>query len=164
MGIATIVLGRMKFFRRKDKRKDDGNSGHGRMPGFGNSTNSKQSAPAHSGYLGHADSRSGRNRPFGSPPPAGTYDPRSYSQPTHLGPRPTHTSAAVLARFPEAVFARIFTFVCPHSRDETYATCEQSAVEDGCMLCDLRDLARCVAVCRRWKTEAVKLLYVAWPP
>jgi hypothetical protein len=164
MGLATTVLGTMKFFRRKDKRKDDGNSGHGRMPGFGSSANSKQSAPAHSGYLGHADSRSDRNRPFGSPPAADPYDPRGYSQSTHLGPRPTRASTAVLARFPETVFRRIFAFVCPHSRDESYATCEQSAVEDGCMLCDLRDLARCVAVCRRWKTEAVKLLYVEWPP
>lgn len=162
----------MKFFRRKDKKKDDGNgngngnSGHGRMPGFGSfssSSNGKQSASAHSGYgFGQSGARPDRNRPFGSPP-LGSYDdhdPRNYSQSARFQPRPTRVSAALLARLPEAAFKSIFAFVCPHSVDESYATCEQSSVEDGCMLCDLRDLARCVAVCRRWRTEAVKLLYV----
>jgi hypothetical protein len=163
MGISSAVLGRMKFFRRKEKRKDDGGgsgSGHGRMPGFGSSsTNGKQSGQAYSGY-GQSDSRPDRSRPFGSPP-AGPYgDPRNYAQSAGFQPRPTRVSAALLARLPEAAFKNIFAFVCPHSLDDTYATCEQSAVEDGCMLCDLRDLARCVAVCRRWRTEAVKLLYV----
>ncbi|KAK3898743.1 hypothetical protein C8A05DRAFT_37668, partial [Staphylotrichum tortipilum] len=173
----------MKFFRRKDKRKNDGDGGNGsyggshggRMPGFGSGNNNsnsnsyginngKHSAPAHGGYFS-ADSRPDRHRPFGSSPPGGRSfdhdggDYRQHAQSSGFQPRPTRASAGVLARFPAAVFARIFAFVCPHARDESYATCEQSAVEDACMLCDLRDLARCVAVCRRWRTEAVKLLY-----
>jgi hypothetical protein len=146
----------MKFFRRKDKRKNDGGSSHGRMPGFGSSTSGKQSTPAY-GMHGFGDSRSESYQAFGSPP-SGYYAGRSYSQSAHFQPRPTRASAAVLAQLPDAILERIFAFVCPHTRDETYATCEQSSVEDACMLCDLRDLAHCVAVCRRWKTEAVKLL------
>ncbi|KAK4156461.1 hypothetical protein C8A00DRAFT_41037 [Chaetomidium leptoderma] len=145
----------MKFFRRKDKRKKDGDTGHGRMPGFGSS--SPQSPPAHSGYS-FGDSRPDHSRPFGSPP-SGAYDSRTYAQPTHFQRGPTRASAAALAQLPAPILERIFTFVCPHSRDESYATCEQSSVEDGCMLCDLRSLAHCVAVCKRWKAEAVKLLY-----
>jgi hypothetical protein len=157
----------MKFFRRKDKKKSDSDTdrSHGRMPGFGGSSfnNGKHSAPVHSGY-GFGDSpRPDRSRPFGSPPSdhdrynsGGT----GYAHSGRFQPRPSRASAELLAQFPPGVFERIFTFVCPHSRDETYVTCEQSSVEDGCMLCDLRDLARCVAVCRRWKTEAVKSLYV----
>ncbi|KAL2191332.1 hypothetical protein L209DRAFT_719869 [Thermothelomyces heterothallicus CBS 203.75] len=149
----------MKFFRRKDKRKTDGDSGHGRMPGFGGSSlgNGKHSTPAHGGY-GLGGSRPDARRPFGSPP-SGPYDPDTYSQSAFTQFPPTRASAALLARLPAAILERIFVFVCPHSRDETYSTCEQSSVEDTCMLCDLRDLARCVAVCKRWKEEAVKLLY-----
>ncbi|KAK4241279.1 hypothetical protein C8A03DRAFT_41334 [Achaetomium macrosporum] len=142
----------MKFFRRKDKRKNDGGSGPGRMPGFGSNTNSKHATPVYGGYsLGdsHPDSS----------PPSGSHGPRTYAQSGHFQPRPSRASAATLAQLPTAILERIFAFVCPHSRDESYDTCEQSSVEDGCMLCDLRDLAHCVAACRRWKGEAVKLLY-----
>jgi hypothetical protein len=154
----------MKFFRRKDKRKDDGDSGHSRMPGFGSSTNGKHSTPAYSAP-GHGDSRAETFLPFGSPP-SGLYNPRAHPQSARFQSRPTRASAAVFAHFPAAVFERIFTYVCPHTRDETYETCEQSSVEDGCMLCDLRDLAHCVAVCKKWRIEAVKLMYVQsqFPP
>lgn len=147
----------MKFFRRKDKRKNDGStSSPSRIPGFGSSSSSKQSAPAYGGY--GSDPRPDSYRPFGSPP-SNSFDPRYHSQSGGRSqPTPTCASAALLSRFPETILERIFTFVCPHSRDETYATCEQSSVEDGCGLCDLRDLAHCVAVCRRWKGEAIKLL------
>ncbi|KAH6850771.1 hypothetical protein B0I37DRAFT_414151 [Chaetomium sp. MPI-CAGE-AT-0009] len=141
----------MKFFRRKDKRKNDSASAPGRMPGFGSSS-------AYGGY-DSVDSRPDSHRPFGSPP-SNSFDPRAHSQYTNRPqPMPTRASATLLSNLPVAILERIFTFVCPHSRDESYATCEQSSVEDGCMLCDLRDLAHCAAVCRRWKGEAIKLLY-----
>ncbi|KAK4105036.1 hypothetical protein N658DRAFT_556776 [Parathielavia hyrcaniae] len=147
----------MKFFRRKDKRKSGSDSSHSRIPGFGSGTSGKQSTPALGGH-GFGGSRSDSSWVFGSPP-SGSHHPRSDSQSNHFQSRPTRASAAILAQLPEPVLGRIFAFVCPHSRDESYATCEQSSVEDACMLCDLRDLAHCVAVCRRWKTDAVKLLY-----
>ncbi|KFZ05706.1 hypothetical protein V501_08103, partial [Pseudogymnoascus sp. VKM F-4519 (FW-2642)] len=50
-------------------------------------------------------------------------------------------------------------FVCPHAQDMSYESCERSAEEDACMLCDLRDLSYCVRVCRRWRKTAVPVLY-----
>ena len=61
---------------------------------------------------------------------------------------------------PAELLNRIFTFVCPHSQDEAYTTLEDSTIEDGCMLCDMRDLAQCSLVCRHWKKVAQKLLYI----
>ncbi|KAG6014768.1 hypothetical protein E4U43_006152 [Claviceps pusilla] len=71
---------------------------------------------------------------------------------------PSRFSAQLLAALPPRVLARIFTFVCPHALDESYETCEESA-EKGCMLCDLRDLSRCVQVNRAWRETAVQILY-----
>lgn len=138
----------MRFFRKKDKQKNGSGDGrHGwRLPGFGSSSN-KYAGPDSRGY------RLGGSRPDG-------YDSGDVPYGDYFQPRPTHASAALLARFPASVLERIFGFVCPHTRDETYSTCEQSSVDDACMLCDLRDLAHCVAVCKKWKEEAVKLLYV----
>ncbi|KAG6103531.1 hypothetical protein E4U14_006197 [Claviceps sp. LM454 group G7] len=71
---------------------------------------------------------------------------------------PSRFSAQLLAALPSRVLARIFTFVCPHAVDESYETCEESA-EKGCMLCDLRDLSRCLQVNRAWREVAVQILY-----
>jgi hypothetical protein len=162
MGFATTFRGTMRFFRKKDKRKNGGDSGQSWTPGFGDSTNNgKHPAPGHGGYGGYGlgDPRPDSDRSFGSPP-SGGYDPRNNLQGNHSQLRPTRASAAALAQLPAPILERIFAFVCPQSQDESYGTCEQSSVEDACMLCDLRDLAHCVAVSRRWKPEAVKLLYV----
>lgn len=56
------------------------------------------------------------------------------------------------------ILRRIFTFVCPHCQDESYEPSERSMVGDGCMLCDLRDLASCSAVKRGWYGVAQDLL------
>lgn len=61
---------------------------------------------------------------------------------------------------PQPVLGRILAAVCPHTRDNSYDTSEESMTEDGCMLCDMRDLAHCALVCKRWALEARKLLYV----
>ncbi|KJZ74172.1 hypothetical protein HIM_06403 [Hirsutella minnesotensis 3608] len=85
------------------------------------------------------------------------YDLRPYSEPL-LFP-PTRASAQLLALFPSAVLQRIFASVCPHSRDESYETCEESASETGCMLCDLRDLSHCAQVSRTWRATAITVMY-----
>ncbi|KAM0435290.1 hypothetical protein ACHAPT_003384 [Fusarium lateritium] len=74
---------------------------------------------------------------------------------------PTRGSAYLLAHLPPTVLQRIFGFVCPHARDESYETCEGSASASysSCMLCDLRDLAHCAQVCRVWRLSAVKVLF-----
>ncbi|KAJ2895879.1 hypothetical protein MKZ38_006069 [Zalerion maritima] len=73
--------------------------------------------------------------------------------------RPSHVSAQILARLPSPILERVFGFVCPHSQDESCETCEQSAVDDACMLCDLRDLAHAGIVCKKWRASAVKVMY-----
>ena len=59
---------------------------------------------------------------------------------------------------PARVLDTIFTFVCPHTREDSYTSCEDSMTEEGCMLCDSRDLARCSLVCKSWSLEAQKAL------
>ncbi|KKK17645.1 F-box domain protein [Aspergillus rambellii] len=62
-------------------------------------------------------------------------------------------------RLPSQVLSRILAFVCPHAVDGSYDTSEESMTEDGCMLCDMRDLAHCGLVCKRWYPVAQSLLY-----
>lgn len=61
-------------------------------------------------------------------------------------------------QLPDQILERIFTFICPHTSDESYETCEQSAIEDACMLCDVRDLAHAGQVCKKWSKAAIKLM------
>lgn len=60
----------------------------------------------------------------------------------------------------ERILTAIFAFVSPHSQDEAYTSFENSMLEDGCMLCDTRDLANCSLVCRSWSKPAQALLCV----
>jgi hypothetical protein len=71
---------------------------------------------------------------------------------------PTRLSATLLAKCPEYVLELIFGFVCPHSQDNSYEPSEGSANENGCMLCDQRDLAHCVQVCQTWRPVATRVL------
>ncbi|KHO01528.1 F-box domain protein [Metarhizium album ARSEF 1941] len=72
---------------------------------------------------------------------------------------PSQLSARILARLPREVMVRIFTAVCPQALDETYETCEESAKDEGCMLCDVRDLSHCTQVNRPWRRVALGILY-----
>lgn len=60
---------------------------------------------------------------------------------------------------PQQVLSRIFFHVCPHALDESYNSSEESITEDGCMLCDMRDLACCALVSKKWSAPARNLLY-----
>jgi hypothetical protein len=131
----------MKLFRRKDKGKGKTQPGVPVLgPGFG-------SDPV--GPLSDFPNGAGGSRLFGSPPSGAIGQFR---------PMATPTSAYLLAHLPPQVLRRIFAFVCPHSQDESYDTCEESAIEDACMLCDLRDLAHCVGVSKIWRKEARAVL------
>ncbi|KAG9250851.1 uncharacterized protein F5Z01DRAFT_628568 [Emericellopsis atlantica] len=81
----------------------------------------------------------------------------------HQGPLfvfpPTHHSSQLVADLPSRVLQRIFAFVCPHACDESYETCEDSASDAACMLCDLRDLAHCTRVSKSWRRNAVPVMY-----
>ncbi|KAK0346952.1 hypothetical protein LTS16_005838 [Friedmanniomyces endolithicus] len=88
------------------------------------------------------------------------------------GPQPTHTSTAYNSpptpyrgrdhtqRLPDPVLALILAYVCPHTQDSSYLPSERSQIDsDGCMLCDLRDLAHCASVSRKWYGVSQKALY-----
>jgi len=61
-----------------------------------------------------------------------------------------------LDEFPH-ILRRIFEYVCPHTRDNSYEANEFSEFE-GCSLCDTRDLANCSKVRRNWYPIASGLL------
>lgn len=86
------------------------------------------------------------------PPEAHIYDSST------LRPGQRYQGSNVGARLPTALLKRIFAYVCPHSQDESYDSAEESMIEDGCMLCDMRDLAHCALVCRAWNEVAQRLL------
>ncbi|KAF2769689.1 hypothetical protein EJ03DRAFT_335976 [Teratosphaeria nubilosa] len=82
----------------------------------------------------------------------------TYHAPSHCATARGRDSASVL---PEKVLESIFAYVCPHVLDRTFLPCEESQIGDGCPLCDLRDLASCAPVCRRWYAIAQRLLYTS---
>jgi len=132
----------MRFFRKKDKRKEQPLG----LPGFGG---------------GDKHNGDGKRKPSGSSPQySGSAGGAATHAATAFRPMATHRSASVLLSLPAQVLDQIFAFVCPHATDHSYQTCEESGAEDACMLCDLRDLAHCVAVCKKWRAEAIKLLCV----
>ncbi|CAO2647379.1 Nn.00g083010.m01.CDS01 [Neocucurbitaria sp. VM-36] len=76
------------------------------------------------------------------------YSPATYA---YHGPDQTQ-------RLPDKILRRIFEEVCPHSADETLDGSENSG-NDGCMSCDMRDLAHCALTKRQWYGVAAGLLY-----
>ncbi|KAF2725228.1 hypothetical protein K431DRAFT_343210 [Polychaeton citri CBS 116435] len=118
------------------------------------------------GLLKHFRSRSKlRSSDAASQPQAATYD---------YPPLPIRKGSNPFAQYqqqptgkdwtkdlPLRVLERIFAHVCPHTQDFTYETSENSQIGDGCMLCDLRDLASCARVCKRWGQSAQKQLYTS---
>ena len=63
------------------------------------------------------------------------------------------------ARLPSAILQRIFIEVCPLTGDHSYDSSEESLIDYGCALCDLKDLAQCALVSRKWWNVAEDLLY-----
>lgn len=76
-----------------------------------------------------------------------------YSSTTYTYHGPDQTK-----RLPDSVLRRIFEEVCPHAADETLDGSEDSG-HDGCMSCDMRDLAHCALTTRKWYGIAAGLLY-----
>lgn len=60
-------------------------------------------------------------------------------------------------RLDDKILRRIFEEVCPHSTDESFDSSEDSG-NDGCMTCDMRDLAHCALVKRSWYGVAAGVL------
>ena len=81
------------------------------------------------------------------PPHSDAYSPATYD---YRGPDQTQ-------RLPENVLRRIFQEVCPHSSDDSLDASEDSG-NDGCMSCDMRDLAHVALTRRSWYGIAAGLL------
>lgn len=82
------------------------------------------------------------------------YFSRQQSTQTHQ-----RTPSRDLTKFlPLRVISNILAHVCPHTQDESYGSSEESMTLDGCMLCDMRDLAHCALACKRWHDLAQNLL------
>ena len=62
--------------------------------------------------------------------------------------------SGVAATLPVKALDTIFAWVCPHTQDLSYASCEDSLFDNGCSLCDMKALAQCALVCRRWRIVA----------
>lgn len=88
----------------------------------------------------------------------GDYDRRANGLANYRTPPTVPVSRKTLERLPVAILERIFAFVCPHTQDESYESCEQSAVEDTCMLCDLRDLSHCAQASKNWRIAAYSVM------
>ncbi|CAD6500304.1 BgTH12-07484 [Blumeria graminis f. sp. triticale] len=71
----------------------------------------------------------------------------------------SYPKSCTYIQLPQQVLERIFSFVCPHTQDETYESCESSAHSEACMLCNLRDLAHCARACRKWEEAVHNVLY-----
>jgi F-box-like len=63
------------------------------------------------------------------------------------------------ARLPPAILRKIFIELCPLTVDDTYDSSEESMVDYGCALCDVKALAQCALVSRKWWNVAHDLLY-----
>ncbi|PSN74762.1 hypothetical protein BS50DRAFT_23625 [Corynespora cassiicola Philippines] len=70
---------------------------------------------------------------------------------TYRGPDQTQ-------RLDDKILRQIFEYVCPHTADDSLDGSEESG-NDGCMSCDMRDLAHCALTKRQWYGVAAGLLY-----
>lgn len=69
---------------------------------------------------------------------------------TYRGPDQTQ-------RLDDKILRQIFEYVCPHTADDSLDGSEESG-NDGCMSCDMRDLAHCALTKRQWYGVAAGLL------
>lgn len=136
----------MKLFRRSKKTKPEKS-----QPNFNYERDPRYPNDSYDPYNG-SHKKNGHSLGKG----AGGY---SYQADNHFSAAPIDNGVfAPWLELPAPILQRVFAFVCPHSRDESYETCEQSAIEDACMLCDLRDLSHAGLVCRAWRKVAVPMM------
>lgn len=65
----------------------------------------------------------------------------------------------VASTLPEEILRLIFSYVCPHASYVGHRSWDDENGDDkDCMLCQTRDLARCIRVCKGWCTPAQNLL------
>lgn len=69
---------------------------------------------------------------------------------------PSHPS--YVSRLPSHLLRKILIFICPHAEDDSYVSSDDSMIDAGCMLCDMRDLAQCALVKKDWSEASALLL------
>ncbi|KAL9006592.1 MAG: hypothetical protein Q9188_000629 [Gyalolechia gomerana] len=69
------------------------------------------------------------------------------------------TGRDLTSRLPLKLLTNILSHICPHALDDNYSSLEESMRDGGCMLCDMRDLAQCALVSRRFLVATQTILY-----
>ncbi|KAL8922420.1 MAG: hypothetical protein Q9208_005142 [Pyrenodesmia sp. 3 TL-2023] len=60
---------------------------------------------------------------------------------------------------PLKLLTAVLSNICPHALDDNFSSLEESMRDGGCMLCDMRDLAQCALVSRRFLVATQTILY-----
>ncbi|KAL8783300.1 MAG: hypothetical protein Q9213_004734 [Squamulea squamosa] len=81
-----------------------------------------------------------------------------YKASTAYSPK-NRTGRDCTSRLPLKLLTEILSNICPHACDDNYLSLEESMRDGGCMLCDMRDLAQCALVSRRFLVATQTILY-----
>ncbi|KAL8704658.1 MAG: hypothetical protein Q9201_002192 [Fulgogasparrea decipioides] len=81
-----------------------------------------------------------------------------YRAPTVHSPR-NRSGRDSTSRLPLKLLTKILSYICLHAWDDNYLSLEDSMRDGGCMLCDMRDLAQCALVSRRFLVATQTILY-----
>lgn len=74
---------------------------------------------------------------------------------------PTHINRSgrdLTSKLPLKLLTQLLSKICPHALDDNYLSLEESMRDGGCMLCDMRDLAQCALVSRRFLVATQTIL------
>ncbi|KAL8945259.1 MAG: hypothetical protein Q9211_000218 [Gyalolechia sp. 1 TL-2023] len=74
-------------------------------------------------------------------------------------PPNNRTGRDLTSRLPLKLLTNTLSHICPHALDDNYSSLEESMRDGGCMLCDMRDLAQCALVSRRFLVATQTILY-----
>ncbi|PGH20124.1 hypothetical protein AJ80_03692 [Polytolypa hystricis UAMH7299] len=105
------------------------------------------------GFLKHFRKKKSRSKDFQHESKHNYSQSDSYHH-QYSAPRRDYTRC-----LPDNVLQNIFAQLCPHALDGSLSSAEESMTDDGCMLCDMRDLAHCVLACKKWYRQAQPILY-----
>lgn len=80
-----------------------------------------------------------------------------YGAPTTYSPK-SRSGCDLTSRLPIKLLTSILLYICPHACDDNYLSLEESMRDGGCMLCDMRELAQCALVNRRFLVATQTIL------
>lgn len=80
-----------------------------------------------------------------------------YRVPTAYSPK-NKSGRDLTSRLPLKLLTVVLSNICPHACDDNYLSLEESMRDGGCMLCDMRNLAQCALVSRRFLVATQTML------